>query len=466
MARVCPYSGRISSFLSVCARLSSSKNEVNITLRSHEVHDSVATRRQTYPMHTVSIPRFRISLIAALTMMLAGVTAFSAAPAEAQTAGYQTSAPQFVQVTRASDTEIRVSWLPPQTANSPIQRYKVTVVASAAEGLPNPSQYIVNANTTAVTFRNMKAGFSYYFQVQPETQAGAGQPSDLSAPFILPSPADRKPNPPTNVVASLAGTNQAVVVWNMSAAKQDVNVVKYRITTYPSTKTIEVGLTNTTVLNNLKPGLTYYAQVQAISSEKKMSDPGVSNPLFIPLPTPAVTAAPVTLPPATTTTTTTSTTTTTLVLPLPSPVEVPALPVAKRCTSRVWSPTLLGQPSRLVAGAPVGAYIWTDGRAIHLRTYNNSTTPVRFSGTVSAQTSMATARFYTESDSDSISVGRTAASFSFLSAYDIDALRFDGRCVTKLTVKLFLNGQPMAPTQIFIGANNINPTTSAFILSR
>jgi Fibronectin type III domain len=412
-----------------------------------------------------------ITLVLAVSL---GVMIHSAGPASAQTTtptttllpgGFQTTPVQFLSATRKGDRDVVVSWVPPQNALSPVVRYRISAGAESAAALPNPAQYLVNSGVLNVTFRNLRVGSTYFFQVQPETNVGAGAPSELTAPITITDGSERKPLPASGVSVTILSPTQAAVQWTLSPVKQGVTVSKYRVTTFPTTKTVEVpSPVNTAALQNLKPGVTYYIQVQAISSEGKFSDPALSGAVITPLPVPA-TPAP-TLPPPTLATTTTSTTTTTMLLPLPSPVVVPALPKAARCTTRVWNPSLLGTPSRLQAGAPTGAYVWTDGRAIHLRTYNNSNTPVRFSGTVSANTSMPTAKFYLEPDADSVSIGRSAASFSFSSAYDIDSLRFDGRCVRSVTVRLYVNGQPMPTSQIFIGANNVNPSTSAFVLTR
>ena len=415
----------------------------------------------------------RLLTVLLLSTVVIAASVRAAAPAEAQAAttttppgvpaGFQTSPVQFLTATRQGDFEVKVSWVPPQTALSPILRYRVGVVSDSAIALPNPALIVVNSGVTSVNFKGLKAGHTYFFQVQPETTVGAGAVSELTAPIAITDGSERKPFPVTGVSVTVLTPPQAAVVWTPPAPRPNVTINKYRITTFPSSKTVDVpAQVNSALLTALKVGVTYYVQVQAVSNDGKYSDPAISNPVLIPFPI-AATIAP-TAPP--TPAPTTSTTTTTLALPLPSPVAVPALASASRCTSRVWNPSLLGVPSKLQAGAPSGIYIWTDGRTVHLRTYNNSTTPVRFSGSVSANTSMPTARFYLEPDSDSVSVGRSAVSFSFASAYDIDALRFDGRCVRSLTFRLYLNGAPINPSQVFLGANNVNPSTSAFVITR
>jgi hypothetical protein len=427
--------------------------------------------------------RFSVVAFTTLSTLVLGASMYAAEPANAQTTtvaattqpapvvvttlpgGYQTTSVQFLQAIRQGTNDVLVTWIAPERALSPIVRYRVSVSSPNAAALPPNSQVVVNGNTTSLTIRGLKLNETYTFGVQPETATGPGAPSLPSNSVFMSDGSERKPNGPQSVAVSVLNQTQVQVVWTPPVPKPNVNIAKYRITTSPSTRTIDVPASaNTVLLTGFRTGVTYVAKVQAISTENRGSDLTSSTGFaFVASPT----QPPITLPPATVpATTTTTTTTTTTLLPLPSPVAVPTLKPASRCTTRAWNPTVLGQPSRLQAGAPTGAYIWTDGRAIHLRTYNNTNTPVRFSGTVSATVSMTTAKFYTEPDADSVSVGRTAASFSFSSAYDLDALRFDGRCVTKLTVRLFLNGQPLPASQIFIGANSINPTSSAFILSR
>jgi Fibronectin type III domain len=370
------------------------------------------------------------------------------------------SPPQLVQAQKSGTNEIKVSWLPPQQSSQPVTQYRIQIQSNSADALPNPSLITVNANTTSITVRNLKLDRSYFFTVQAQTANTLSAPSAPSNVIDLPDPAKVRPNPPTNLGAALVSADQALVTWLPPVAKTDVVIKGFRITTAPSTKRTDVGLLSQTIIGGLKPGTTYVIFVQSISSTNALSDIATSPVITT---APAVTAPPVTAPP--TIATTTSTTTTTL-LPLPSPVEVPALKAASKCTSRAWNPTLLGVPRQLAAGATPGVYIWTDGRTIHMRTYNNGTTPIRFSGSVSGQTTLPAVGFYLEKDLDSLSIGRTTTSFSFLSAYDLDAVRFDGRCITKATFRLSLNGQPIPPSQIFIGGDGMHPTTSSFVLSR
>ncbi len=371
------------------------------------------------------------------------------------------SAPQAVQAQKVRDNEIRVSWLPPQNANQPVQAYQIQIQSNSADAIPSPNVLTVNGNTTSVNVRNLKYDRSYFFTVQARTANAVSEASAASNIIELPNPANIRPNPPLNVAASPASQTQALVNWNPPVAKPGVTIKGFRVTTAPSSKRTDVGLVGTALIDGLKPGVAYIIQVQAISTTNALSDTVNSAVVLMP---PPVTAAPVTLAP-TTVATTTSTTTTTL-LPLPSPVEVPTLKPASRCTSRAWSPTLLGVPRQLAAGATPGVYVWTDGRAVHVRVYNSTTTPIRFSGSVSAKTSLPVVGFYLEKGADTLSVGRYSSSFSFVSAYDIDSLRFDGRCATKLTFRLLLNGQPIPPAQIFIGGDGIHPATSDFVLSR
>lgn len=371
------------------------------------------------------------------------------------------SAPQAVQAQKVRDNEIRVSWLPPQSANQPVQSYQVQIQSNSADAIPSPNVVSVNGNTTSVNFRNLKMDRSYFFTVQARTSNALSEVSAASNIVDLPNPANLRPNPVSNVTASPASPTQAIVNWNPPAAKTGVTIKGFRITTAPSSKRSDVGLAGTALIDGLKPGVAYIIQVQAISTTNALSDVSASGVVLMP---PPVTAAPVTLAP-TTVATTTSTTTTTL-LPLPSPVEVPTLKPASRCTTRAWGPTLLGVPRQLAAGATPGVYIWTDGRAIQVRVYNSTTTPIRISGSVSSKTSLPVVGFYLEKGADTLSIGRSSSSFSFVSAYDIDSLRFDGRCATKVTFRLLVNGQPIPPSQVFIGGDGIHPTTSDFVLSR
>ncbi len=440
-------------------------NSAPFTTSSYLPDDLLAGRAEYRGMPR--IPSHR-SLFIALGSAALALSVIAGVPASAQTttttitpaAPALVSPPQLVQAQKSGTNEIKVSWLPPQQSPQPVTQYRVQVQSNSADALPNPSLFTVNANTTSIMVRNLKLDRSYFFTVQAQTANNLSAPSAPSNVVDLPDPAKVRPNPPTNLGAALVSVDQALVTWLPPVAKPDVVIKGFRITTAPSTKRTDVGLLSQTIIGGLKPGTTYVIFVQSISSNNALSDIATSPVITT---APAVTAPPVTAPP--TVATTTSTTTTTL-LPLPSPVEVPALKAASKCTSRAWSPSLLGAPRQLAAGATPGVYIWTDGRTIHMRTYNNGTTPIRFSGSVSGQTTLPAVGFYLEKDLDSLSIGRTTTSFSFLSAYDLDAIRFDGRCITKVTFRLSLNGQPIPPSQIFIGGDGMHPTTSAFVLSR
>jgi Fibronectin type III domain len=370
------------------------------------------------------------------------------------------SAPQLVQTTKVRDNEIRVSWLPPQQASQPVALYRIQILSNSADAIPGNSLVTVNGNTTSVNFRNLKLDRTYFFTVQAQTANALSEVSAPSAPITLINPASIVPNAVGNVIASQIGKDQALVTWSPPVARADVVIKGFRISTVPSSKRTDVGLVGQALISGLKSGVAYIVQVQAISTNNAFSAPASSAAFVVP---PTVTQPIATIPPTLPATTTTTTTT---LLPLPSPVEVPVLKAATRCTSRAWDPSLLGVPRQLSAGAQAGVYIWTDGRTIHLRTYNPTATPIRLSGSVSAKTSLPAKGFYLEAGADSLSVGRSTTSFSFLNAYDIDSLRFDGRCATKVTVRLFLNGQPIPPSQVFIGGNGFQPTSSAFVLSR
>jgi Fibronectin type III domain len=438
----------------------------DITTTSYLPDHLFAVPAETHLMSHYSSRRALAVILGTAAIALSVVA--SAHPASAQstsaavsppTTQLVISPPQLVQAQKVGTNEIKVSWLPPQQSSQPVTQYRVQIESNSADALPNPSLLTVNGNTTSITVRSLKVDRSYFFTVQAQTANMLSAPSAPSNIIDLPDPAKVRPNPPTNLGAALVSNNSALVTWLPPAAKPDVTIKGFRITTAPSTKRTDVGVLSQTVIGGLKPGTTYVIFVQSISTTNSLSDIATSPAVTT---APSATNPPITQPPTTVATTTTTTT----LLALPSPVEVPALKAASRCTSRAWNPSLLGTPRQLSAGATPGVYIWTDGRTIHMRTYNSASTPVRFSGTVSGQTTLPAVGFYLEKDLDSLSVGRTTTSFSFLSAYDLDALRFDGRCITKITFRLSLNGQPINPNQIFIGAEGFHPTTSAFVLSR
>lgn len=407
---------------------------------------------------------------AAIAASVMGSMIAVGSPASAQTFADE---PTAVSAQLTSPTQITVTWVPPvNTGGSPVTAYRVFT----SPGTAKPVQ--VPAEQTFARFDERKPGISYAYFVRAVTAAGEGRPSAWT-PFVTAPKAGLvsvNPSPsPAAVTVTASGTDEITVNWTppLTVPAKPRTIVAYRIEQNPGAAFITVPASSTFArFSKLNPSTNYIFSVQTVLDNKKQSLPALSRPIVLNPPSPSTTtlpaqtsvatgnAASVTAAPASSVVTTTAppAVPSTTLLPLPPVVEPVGVGSTSTCVKTAWPSFALGQPAQLRAGAQAGLYVWFDGRAWQLRAYNPGPTPVVFSGTVSVN---AASKFYptfTEAG-DVIRATSAAASYSFNSNYDIDAVRVTSGCARSLAITVRANGVPLPASKIFLGSTGTHPPT-------
>ena len=163
----------------------------------------------------------------------------------------------------------------------------------------------------------------------------------------------------------------------------------------------------------------------------------VSNPVTITAPTPITN--PATVPPSPPV--------------LPNPPGIP-----KPCVPYQWPTSVNGAPVNFRTGGPQGIYLWYSGGYYVVRFYNPVPGPLVLTGSVNANATLnAGAGQYLERRTDVFRRGRRSATFRFVTDYDVDGFIIRASCATAITFRFAINGVPVGPQQIFVGASGANP---------
>jgi hypothetical protein len=124
-----------------------------------------------------------------------------------------------------------------------------------------------------------------------------------------------------------------------------------------------------------------------------------------------------------------------------------------------------GQPA-FTPGSATGAFVWTDAAGLHTH-FTSKDGPTRFHGKVCASGKIAALETVTLEAGDSAAVGPRGhcVLFNFVNKGHIDGFDFKatGR---SLTFDLKKGPHQLAPNKIWIGAKELHPAASPFVLSR
>jgi hypothetical protein len=245
------------------------------------------------------------------------------------------------------------------------------------------------------------------------------------------------------VSAAVVGSGQVQVTWQIDAA--DVGRLAFvRVESVPAVATYDLSAqqNGSVVFGALRQGVAYTFIVRAVSTGGVAGPAAVSVPVIIPAGTTGTVrppSQPAPQPPQP---------------PLPQPPTAPGVP--RPCVASQWPSWARGRPGTFATGAPLGAYLWFDGSAWSLRVFNPGG-PAVFTGQIRANTRVSFSASGLERG-DLLSRGRSSARFSFRSANDIDGIRIVASCATVLSIDVSINGQRLAPNQIFVGSNSLAPS--------
>ncbi len=362
-------------------------------------------------------------------------------------------APLNVAAALTGTAQITVSWQPPTpNGGPPITGYSVVEVSIVGTSSSTAAPVAVG-NVTSRVFNDRRPGVSYAYYVRATNASGEGVNSPYTAPILVPGPTTTlspAPASPQNPTLTYLGNGQLRISWTPPPTSPSV-VVAYRITTTPSLGSWKVASSNLSVtIKGARAGVAYVAQIASVNPQGVQSALAVTNPVNIPVPTtvplPATSAPP---PPQG--------------KPLPvQPRTPPGKP--KPCVRTSWPQYVYGRPAIFTTGAPQGVYVWHDGKYWQVRFYNPGPGPVVFTGSIAANTRVT---FWGSGNDrgDVLRRGRSSATFSLTSDYDIDGIRISASCATALTFDFKVNGVPVNPGRIYIGKGSTAPGAT-FSLTR
>jgi hypothetical protein len=350
------------------------------------------------------------------------------------------SVPRNLNAAVTGTAQITVTWTAPESIGSaPLTAYKLIVLTIVGNSSTTSTPIVVAGNTTTYVLNDLRPNSFYAFYLRAENVVGASPNTVFTAPIIVPGPTTTQPAAPTGVTnAALSLLNgQLRVTWTPPTGSPTA-VARYRVATVPNIGSVVVDANAlAATFGSPRAGTTYIAQIFAIGVNGKESPAVNTNAVAIPAPV-TIPPPPPTAPPA-------------QPGPLPLPGQAPTPPGRPQpCVKTSWPKYTYGRPGTFASGAPQGVYMWHDGRYWQVRLYNPGPGAVNFSGSVTANTRV-TFRPYGLERNDQLVKNRTSASFAFSSDYDIDSFRISASCATSLRFNFTINGQPVAPSRIFIG---------------
>ncbi|MGH9879689.1 MAG: fibronectin type III domain-containing protein, partial [Nitrososphaerales archaeon] len=173
-----------------------------------------------------------------------------------------------------SPIQINLSWTPPAYNGGPaITGYRIDVKAGAGSYAPLSSN---TGATTTFSHSGLTTGTTYYYKVYAINSVGTSAASSESSATPTSSSSSSVPNPPTNLIATQASSNQINLSW--AAPSSSSPITGYKIEEKIGTGSYSIIVQNTGNTNTaysrtgLSSGITYYYRVSAINSA------GTSNP--------------------------------------------------------------------------------------------------------------------------------------------------------------------------------------------
>ena len=156
----------------------------------------------------------------------------------------------------------------------------------------------------------------------------------------------------------------------------------------------------------------------------------------------------------------------------PTPTTAPAATAAPpntpaACETEEWPDEANGMPAGLDRHDQGGFYLWHTDDGWHLIVTHQGSDKMEFTGSITANGTLAAQRVYDERD-DHVRVGPRdhTAVFAFANYGGFDGMDFETHCSDTLTVHLRINGHEVAPEQVSIGRNKVNPTSVPFTIER
>jgi hypothetical protein len=139
-----------------------------------------------------------------------------------------------------------------------------------------------------------------------------------------------------------------------------------------------------------------------------------------------------------------------------------AAPIAGSCPVGNWPISMAGRPKALKAGkAAPGMYLWTETNLVKVLFVADATSPVTYSGRISADAPIAVAPVGLDGG-DSVKADGLVVTFSLKTSSALDGFNMNAPCATRFTVEVDAGDAP--PVTLFLGVNSTPvPAANAFL---
>lgn len=161
-----------------------------------------------------------------------------------------------------------------------------------------------------------------------------------------------------------------------------------------------------------------------------------------------------------------------LLVGLPAAVAAPvaAMPAEtddSGCVAGQWPVEYEGRPASFQAHAQKGIYVWHDDRGWHLGVTHEGQGPAVFKGRISVNGRLiGHERFAEGRDEAVIRRDPMRILYRFVDWGWIDGLSFVTHCTSKIVIQGTIDGVPVTPEQVFIGAGGVHPDSVPLVIRR
>jgi len=174
------------------------------------------------------------------------------------------SAPTNLTATVASSNQIYLTWNPVSYAT-----YYYVYRATSPSG---DYTMVATPSTTNYTDSSLSLNTPYYYKVQAVTSGGISSFSSIA--YATTANSNGAPSAPTNLIATIAGTNQIYLTWN--PVSYATNYYVFRATSLSGTYSIvAVPTTQNYTDSSLSLNTPYYYKVQAVNTAGPSSDSSI-----------------------------------------------------------------------------------------------------------------------------------------------------------------------------------------------
>ncbi|MCC7076971.1 MAG: hypothetical protein IT198_07585 [Acidimicrobiia bacterium] len=152
---------------------------------------------------------------------------------------------------------------------------------------------------------------------------------------------------------------------------------------------------------------------------------------------------------------------------VPAAAELPAELDDSACVTGHWPAEYEGRPASFQAHAQKGIYVWHDNRGWHLGVTHEGQGPVVFKGRITVNGKLLGHERFAEGRDDAV-IRRDPMRilYRFVNWSWIDGLSFVTHCTATIVIQGTIDGEPVTPDQVFVGAGGVHPDTVPLVIRR